>query len=116
MIAQIVLKQTAGGSLKFSPNQTLGFTKGGNYVTISVPNYGKTTHVNLGFNENQPSNAMQSQYSTGTFFDYTDVATGNETTVNPAIATAVAQSAIAYLKSFNSTAEFEVSDFAPLPV
>jgi len=116
MIAQIVLKQIAGGSLKFQPGNSMGFTKGGNYVTIKVPTYGSATYVNLGFNETQPDSFDSAQFTTGTNFEYPDIPVGSADFVNEAISAGVVASTIAYLKSFNSTSDFEVSELAPLPV
>jgi hypothetical protein len=72
--------------------------------------------VNLGFNDTQPTSFDSAQFTTGANFEYADVPVGPADLVNEAIAAAVVASTIAYLKTFNSTSEFEVSELLPLSV
>jgi hypothetical protein len=116
MIAQIVLKQIAGGSLKFQPNSTLGFTKGANYALLSISQYSQgSIYANIGFKESQPATFDSATYTVGATLPINDAPTAGHATVDDALAAAAVAAVISYLKGFNSTSDFEVGELAADP-
>lgn len=114
MVSTTLLQQTAGGSLKFKSESSMGFTKGSNYVCVEVSNYSPSnTYINLKFYESQPSKMAGPMFTTSFLSGISDVETEGVQTVKEAIAAAAEAEAIKHLKAFNSTSTFESAEFAP---
>jgi hypothetical protein len=114
MITSKLLHQTAGGSLKFRSESSMGFTKGNNYVGIEVSTYTPMgTHIALKFYEDQPSKMSSPMFSTSFLSGISNVEISGTLTVNEAIAIEAETEAIKHLKAFNSTSAFESAEFAP---
>jgi hypothetical protein len=114
MVSTTLIQQTAGGSLKFRSESSMGFTKGSNYVCVEVSNYSpNNTYINLKFYESQPSQMAGPMFTTSFLSAISNVETEGALTVNEAIAIEAEAEAIKHLKAFNSTSAFESAEFAP---
>lgn len=114
MFKKLLIKQTAGSSLKFSPETSLGFTSGSNHVSISISSYTPgATSAHLSFFEGgAPSESQYGSYSTNFVMTFQDVELDSEGFVNPAIEAEAVASVIAHLKSFNPGCNFASASFA----
>lgn len=117
MFRQLLLKQTAGTKLKFTPESSMGFTSGENYVVVNIGAYSpSSTQVNLYFVEGPlaPSLSYQNtKYSTSFTSQVSSISPSLDQSVESAIEEAMATSSIDHLKSFNSGCNFQVVDFGP---
>lgn len=118
MFNKILLAQTAGTKLKFSPSNTMGFTSGGNYVVLSINSFTpNSSHVTLTFVEgpNAPSesNFGSASYTTSFQSSVSSVSTSGHDVAERSIEAAIVQDAINYIKGFNSGCNFEQASFSP---
>jgi len=113
MFEKLLIKQTAGTSLKFAPGSSMGFTSGSNYVSVSISSYtpgGTSAHLSF-FEGDAPSESQYGVYSTNFVMTFQDVALDSEGFVNEAIEAEAVEAVIAHLKSFNSGCNFASASF-----
>lgn len=118
MFKKILLRQTSGSRLKFSPNGSMGFTSGSNFVVASFESYHPSqTRVNLMFFEADKGvpaeSLMNPSFATSFVSDVSGVKFQSGLSVEQAIEQAITASVISHIKSFNSPCEFEEEVFAP---
>jgi hypothetical protein len=114
MFKKLLIKQTAGSSLKFAPGSSMGFTTGGNYASLAISSYTPgSTNAHLSFFEGTaPTESQYGSFSTNFTLAFQDVELDAAGFVNAAIEAEAVASAITYLKSFNSGCNFTSASFA----